>query len=187
MTLPNDNQITQVGKRIREMRKRKGFTLQELSERVNLSVSYLSQIENGQVNLNISNLERIGQALDSPLIRFFIDDNNGKVSVVRRSQRRWFSLGENAVESPLVTAKSNIEIFVIRLEPASDTMQESAHQGEEFSYIIRGNVRMVLGGADVYDLQEGDVIYYESDIPHRWQNIGEAVAEVLVANSPATY
>jgi transcriptional regulator with XRE-family HTH domain len=185
--MQNDDQMTQVGKRIRELRKRKGFTLQELSELVGLSVSYLSQIENGQVNLNINNLESIGRALETPLIRFFTADNNGEISVVRRMQRRWFNLGENAAESPLVTAKSNIEIFVIRLEPASDTAQESVHQGEEFSYIIRGNVRVILGGVDIYDLQEGDVIYYKSDIPHRWQNIGNAAAEVLVANSPATY
>jgi transcriptional regulator with XRE-family HTH domain len=187
MTVLNDDQMTQVGRRIRELRKRKGLTLLELSERVGLSVSHLSQIENGQVNLNIGNLESIGRALDTPLIRFFVSDNGGEVSVVRRSQRRWFTLGEKAAESPLVTARSSIEIFVIRLEPDSDRVHESVHQGEEFSYIIKGNVRVVLDDDQTFDLEEGDVIYYKSDIPHRWQNNGAGTAEILVANTPATY
>ncbi len=176
-----------IGKRIREFRKQKGYTLQELSGIANISVSYLSQIENGQVSLSINNLESIGRALDTPLIRFFDNENGSEVSVVRSVNRRWFSLGEDAAESPLVSSRRNIEIFVIRMQPESDKVKESIHQGEEFSFIIRGSVRVVLGEDECFDLEEGDVIYYKSDIPHRWQNIGEGIAEVLVANTPATY
>lgn len=177
----------QIGKRIRDLRKRKGLTLQELADQVGISISYLSQIENGRVNLNISNLESISKMLGSPLVSLFTNEIQDSVSVVRSSERRWFALGELASESLLVTMRSKIEIFVIRLEPGSDTVKESIHQGEEFSYVIRGTVNVLLDEDQIYTLKEGDIIYYKSDIPHMWKNIGSDVAEVLVANTPATY
>ena len=188
MVEPVDEQIQQIGIRIRETRKQKGFTLQELANLVGLSVPYLSQIENGRVNINIVNLESIARALDKPLINFFVNGSPpDSVSVIRQSERRWFALGEKASESLLVKSRSNFEIFVIHLEPGSDTVQDSIHQGEEFSYVIKGKVRVTLKNTNIYDLSEGDIIYYKSDIPHLWQNLGDESVEILVANTPATY
>ena len=188
MVEPVDEQIQQIGIRIREARKRKGYTLQDFAELVGLSVPYLSQMENGRVNINIVNLENIGRALDTPLINFFVNGSPAdSISVLRRSERRWFALGEKASESLLVKFRSDLEIFVIHLEPGSDTAHDSIHQGEEFSYVIKGKVRITLNNTQIYDLSEGDIIYYKSDIPHLWQNLGDESVEILVANTPATY
>lgn len=188
MPQPTDEQTAEIGRRIREERKRQGLTLDKLGERVGRSAAYLSQIENGRVNVNITNLEAIGRALGVPLIKFFVDGDAPAVSVVRRSERRWFDLGRGqATEALLVKALGNLEIFVMRLPPDSDSVRDSSHPGEEFCYVIRGTARMVLNNERVYDLEEGDVIYYRSDIPHLWQNVGSEEAEVLVVNTPATY
>jgi len=179
--------MKQIGKRIREIRKQIGLTLQDLSDKVNLSVSYLSQIENGQVSLSINHLETIGRALETPLIDFFNGENGNEISLVRSSNRRWFSLGKDAAESPLVSSRRHIEIFVIRLAPMSGQVNDSIHHGEEFTFVIKGSVVVTLGEDETYELNEGDVIYYKSDIPHRWQNNGNETAELLVANTPATF
>lgn len=181
------NQVAQIGQRIREERKRKGLTLQEISKQVGLSAPYLSQIENGHVNINISSLEKISKALGTPLVNFFVNNQDQEISVIRQAERRWFALGEKAVESLLVKSRRSLEICVIRLKPGSDTVQVSSHQGEEFSYIIKGKVRMVLNGSQIFDLNVGDIIYYNSEIDHLWQNIDIENAEVLVVNTPATY
>lgn len=188
MVEPVDEQIQQIGIRIREERKRKGFTLQAFADLVGLSAPYLSQIENGRVNINIINLESIARVLETPIINFFVNGTTSdNVSVTRRSDRRWFALGDKASESLLIKTRSDFEIFVIHLEPGSDTVQDSVHQGEEFSYVTKGRVRMILNNDQVHDLSEGDIIYYKSDIPHLWQNLGDESVEVLVANTPATY
>jgi transcriptional regulator with XRE-family HTH domain len=176
-----------VGKRIREERKRRNLTLQEMAEHVGLSVPYLSQIENGRVNINISNLESISKALDVPIINFFVNGPLPEINVVRQNERRWFALADEVAESLLIKSGSNLEICVLRLKPFSNTAQDSSHQGEEFSYVIRGRVRMMLDEQPPYDLDEGDMIYYRSEITHRWQNLGDSDAEVLVVNTPATY
>ncbi len=187
MTAPIDDQSVQIGKRIRVERKRQGMTLKQLGEHANLSVPYLSQIENGRVNLNITTLESISKALGLPMITLFVEDKMQDVSVVRRSERRWLDLGGQATESLLVKVRGNLEIFTIRLPPRSDSVHDSSHEGEEFTFVIKGSVRMVLNNEEIYDLAEGDIIYYLSEIPHRWQNESDGEAEILVVNTPATY
>lgn len=76
---------------------------------------------------------------------------------------------------------------MIRLPPNADSAQDSSHTGEEFCYIVSGSVRVVLDNKDTFDLNEGDILYYHSDIPHRWHNISDEEAEILVVNTPATY
>jgi len=188
MTETKENhQLEHIGRRIREERKRLGFTLQEFASRVGLSAPYLSQIENGHANINISHLETIGQALSIPIFNFFVNGSMPEISLLRSAERRWLALSDRASESLLVKFRSDIEIFVIRLEPGANTVHDSQHQGEEFSYVISGTVRIILGKEDVYELNPGDMIYYKSDISHFWENIGNDTADILVANTPATY
>jgi transcriptional regulator with XRE-family HTH domain len=187
MAATDDAQSIVIGRRIRDERQRLNLTLKQLGEKLGLSAPYLSQIENGRVNLNITTLEAISRALGIPLITLFVDGKEQEVSLVRRSERRWIDLGGQAAESLLVKVRSNLEIFSIRLPASSDSVKDSSHEGEEFTYVIKGAVRMVLNNQQSYDLGEGDIIYYPSDIPHRWQNVSPSEAEILVVNTPATY
>ncbi len=179
--------IALIGGRIREDRKHKGLTLLEVAEMAGLSVSYLSQIENGKVNINISILEAISKALGTTMASYFLDAANPEVSLVRKMERRWYGLGNNAIESLLIKSRGNLEVAVIHIEPHGNTGHPSSHQGEEFSYVSRGSVRMILNDRESFDLNEGDVIYYQSDVSHKWENIGDITAEVLIINTPATY
>jgi transcriptional regulator with XRE-family HTH domain len=181
-----DNNVI-IGARIREDRKKKRMTLQEVADKTGLSTPYLSQIENGKVNINISNLEVISKALETTMGSYFIDVNNQDLKVVRKKDRKWYALAENAKESLLIKSAGNLEIAVIHIDPGANSGKPDSHPGEEFSYVSRGKVRMVLNDGQIVELEEGDVIYYQSDNLHFWENIGEIKAEVLVVNTPATY
>jgi transcriptional regulator with XRE-family HTH domain len=181
------NPNAEIGQRIRDERKRQGLTLEKVGEKVGLSGAYLSQIENGRVNINISHLQRISRVLKVPLVHFFVDGDEQTTSLIRDDQRRWFQLGAQAKESLLIKSRGNLEVFVIWLPPGSDSVEDSHHPGEELTYVLDGQVRMILNSDQVYDLQKGDALYYRSEIPHRWQNPSEAEAELLVVNTPSTY
>jgi transcriptional regulator with XRE-family HTH domain len=181
-----DDNLGLIGARIRQERKQKGLTLQEVSEKAGLSVSYLSQIENGRVNINISSLENISKVLETPLAIFFLEPAIPEISIVHMNERHWYPLGDNSFESLLIKSHKNLEVAVIHIEPGADTGQPSSHPGEEFSYISRGSVCMTINGQS-FDLLEGDVIYYQSDMQHSWKNLGDAVAHVLIVNTPASY
>ncbi|MFN8457062.1 MAG: helix-turn-helix domain-containing protein [Anaerolineae bacterium] len=187
-TEPINDETAQIGHHIRELRKRQNLTLKMLGEQVGLSDSYLSQIENGYVDLNITNLKAISEALGVPLITFFVNGTPPGVSVVRQANRRWYEhQGGQVADAPLLKTPGNLEIFTVRLLPGSSPTPTNNHPGEEITYVVKGSVRLVLNQQQFYDLNEGDIIYYMSDIPHHWQNLGNEAVEILVVNTPATY
>ena len=184
---PLNDEVVQIGQQIRELRKQRGLTLKLLAEQTGLSIPYLSQIENGHVDLNITNLKTIGQALEVPLITFFVNGTSSTVSVTRCAERRWYNLDHHAHEALLVRSRSDLEIFSMRLLPGAEPTPDNIHPGEEFTFVVKGSIHLILNNQQMFDLQEGDLIYYLSDIPHRWQNLTNAEAEILVVNTPATY
>ena len=181
-----EDNLVLIGARIHQGRKQKNLTLQEVSEKAGLSVSYLSQIENGKVNINISSLETISKVLEIPLANFFLEPTMPEISIVHMQERYWYALGDKASESLLIKSHKNLEVAVIHIQPGADTGHPSSHPGEEFSYISRGSVRMTINEQS-FDLFEGDVIYYQSDMQHSWKNIGESTAQILIVNTPASY
>ncbi len=180
-------QTPQIGERIRHARKGAGLTLKNLAAMTGLSGPYLSQMENGRVNINVTHLESISRALGVPIVSLFADDDSPRVSETRRLERRWFDLGDGAQESLLIKGLGNLETFTIRLPSGADTLEQSSHPGEEFTFVITGRVRLLLNGDQVHDLDEGDILYYLSEIPHRWLNVTDGDSEILVVNTPATY
>lgn len=63
-----------IGEKLRMLRKSKGYTTQQLADKVNVSQSYISRFENGRAIPDIDMLEKILQALDSKLSIFFAED-----------------------------------------------------------------------------------------------------------------
>jgi transcriptional regulator with XRE-family HTH domain len=187
MTESTENSHALIGGRIREDRKRKGLTLLNVAEAVGLSPSYLSQIENGKVNINISNLEAIGKALGTPIADYILDTTTPAISVVRMKERHWYDRGDRIRESLLLKSPGSLEVAVIHLEVGANSGHSSSHPGEEFSYVSRGSVRITINDTQTFDLSEGDVIYYRSDQSHGWENIGDMTAHVLIVNTPASY
>jgi transcriptional regulator with XRE-family HTH domain len=187
--MPEQNGNTRViiGNNIRRLRKKKGYTLNNLSERSGLSTSMLSQIENARVNVNLNTLTEICNALDYPLVSLFGEEMSTNVRLIRRENRQWYPLAGRSMESILINSKSNIEFSIIVLPPGENTGQSNHHPGEEFCYVIKGSIRTILNNETTYELGESDLIYYESNISHRWENNSNETAEFIVINSPATY
>ena len=76
----------QIGERIKARRKELKLSLRELAEQVDLTASFLSQIERDQSSPSIESLRKISQALEVPIF-YFLAEPNGKSPVVRRNQR----------------------------------------------------------------------------------------------------
>ncbi len=169
------------------MRKKKGLNLIEFAAQVDLSASYLSQIENARVNVALSTLVEIGNQLGVPLITLFAEEEKSMVGLVKRDNRQWFPLSGQAVESILLKYMSNMEICIIRLPPGENSGISDQHPGEEVCFVIKGSIRTILNEDTAYELVEHDMIYYQSSTPHRWENLSQETAEFIVINTPATY
>lgn len=184
--LNSKNSVT-IGENIRGIRKKKGLTLSKLAILSGLSTPYLSQIENARVNVNLNTLTEICNALEVPLISMLGEEKSTKIRLSKRDNRQWYPLSGRSVESILLNSNSNIELSIIRLPPGENSGISNHHPGDEFCYVIKGSIRAILNSETIYELSESDIIYYESSIPHRWENVSNETAEFIVINSPASY
>lgn len=181
-------ELADVGRQIRRLRKMRELTLKQLGKQTGYSVSYLSQIENGHANLSLRVLREIAQALGVPTIDFLAHEQEQEMSLVRVADRRTYTLRSGVVESLLYQQHSfELQVTVMNLPPGTNSGQPSNHPGEEYTLVIRGRVRIRVGGTPPLDLEEGDIVYYLSSLDHRWENPFDTDAQILITNTPATY
>ncbi len=179
----------QVGEKIKQLREDSAVSLKDLEERTGLSSAVLSQIENHLVSPPLGTLIRIAKALNVRPAHFFDEHPDQSFTLVRKDERKPVSRFASkrgvgygyAYESLGHDMKGrHMEPFLITLEPAT-TMKSprpSTHDGEEFIFVLEGEVQVTLGEhSDV--LQAGDAIYYHSSIPHLVSCPGEQKARIL--------
>jgi len=176
-----------IGSKIRQVRESKGISIKEVSQKTNLSSSFISQAERDLVSPSIASLREIAKALNVPIFYFFDDDINGHV--VRKNNRRKFSMPDSKITYELLSPDLNreMEIVLITLAKGQYTFEHPfSHEGEESACCIKGRVEVTLG-LEKYTLEEGDAIYFKCDIPHRFHNVGEDEAKVLCSITPPSF
>lgn len=177
-----------IGRKIRKLRKGKALTLQNLSTSTGLSKPLLSQIENELVVPPISTLLKISRALEKDITFFFQEpDNDGKVVVVRPFERERLDTkklgrtdGGYSYESlAYKKTRKNMEPFLIEFERKDEKdLSFYSHEGEEFLFVLEGNLEFRTEN-DVHRLEQGDSLYFESDVPHAYRAVGKRNAKAI--------
>lgn len=186
---PTATQGSQIGDRLKELRKSKGLTLQQLATRASLSISSLSQTERGLVSPTVRTIYSVCQALGvSPA--WIIDpdsakDHNPDGNYIVRSSRRTEILNSNGVTKQVATPanEEKYKAFVVTIDPGgSSGDKQYTHNGEEIGIIIYGTLVIEIDGKE-YRLSKGDSFAFPSRIPHRFFNESSAPASVFWVNS----
>lgn len=187
--MKNDILDLGLGKKIQNYRLNKKFTIKELSEKIGMTSSMLSQIERDLVNPSIATLRAISKALDVPLFMFFKEENNEEL-VVRANSRKSIGLPENnEVRYELLTpdTKGSIEFCMMNIPSYSFTEEiEQSHSGEEVAFILKGKVKIAIGSRE-YILNEGDSIRIPALTEHRWINEEKDEVKVIFAINPPSF
>jgi transcriptional regulator with XRE-family HTH domain len=178
--------ILTIGQKIRDLRNNKGMTLGELATKVNVSPSLISQLERGGVNLSISLLKSITDALEVPLFSLFDKEENKaeEPSPLMTSKERKV-VTTAGVHFNLLSRNVDLGCeFIYNEWPAgSSTGKEKyVHEGVECGLLLEGELEVELGER-TYHLRPGDSITYRSDIPHRLNNRGKKTAKGVWVNS----
>lgn len=176
---------------VKNIRKKKGISLKEFSDMSGLSISFLSNYENGKVNISVASLKKISKALDVPVSQLLSDTDTGEVTLVRKKDRyvlpHHMTKSGKAYTDYLVRGISTaMHVTITRLPPHSDTGDSTSHSGEEYIYVLRG-VGTVIINNNKYLLQEGDLIYYSSQSPHKVANDQDGELEYLQTNTPPSF
>ena len=154
--------------------------------RTGIDIATLERIESGKIIPALGQLVRLGRALDMKMGYFISPGIDKLMSVVRKHERRPISrYGEaKSIEcgyfyESLAPEKADrlMEPFIVTLVP-TDIEEFSAHAGQEFIYVLEGEMKVQVG--DRVDLlKPGDAIYYDSNQPHFVRCAGTTATKLL--------
>ncbi len=165
--------VEEVGSRIRTLREEKGLSLDELSKMTGFDVELLSQIENNEAQPQLGTVIKLSKALDGAFSRLVSGVGNKLYSITRKAEQKIVSRSTSQEgQKKLYTYKSlapevkgrHMETLIVQLEENPDEVI-SVHEGEEFIYVLSGEVMLKIG-EEYFDLEPGDSAYYLSTTPH---------------------
>jgi len=182
-----------IGKKIRELRKKAGLVLQDLSNRTGLSKPLLSQIEKEVVSPPIATLLKISRALDINIGFFFQNhDPEERVVLVRKDESkvidsRYFGREESGYYYEALAYKKSkkyMEPFLVEFKrKKAEKLSYFSHEGEEFIYLLEGILEFRTENQQ-YILHPGDSLYFESSIPHAYRALERKNARALTVVYP---
>lgn len=177
-----------VGEQVRELRRIKRLTLQDLADAVGISVGYLSEIERNRSTLRVGTLRRICDVLGMHISWFFQSQPSGPAAernlIVRANQRRRMRFPGLGVNEELLSPNLSgpLELLMSTIEPGADT-GEYRHDGSEAGVVIAGTMELWVDGAR-FLLKTGDSFSFDSTHPHRCRNPGDTPTKVVWVITP---
>lgn len=179
-----------VGEQIRELRKVRGLTLQQVADAADISIGYLSQIERNQTKLPIGVLKRVSDTLGVNMNWFFhVQDlpSPEKNVVVRAHNRRKLTFTGLGIEEELLSPNLSgpLEMLLSTIEPGADSGDYS-HDGVEAGFVMSGRLDLWVSG-EFFQLNQGDSFSFKSTDVHRCANSGEEPAKVIWVITPPHY
>lgn len=181
----------ELGQKIKEIRKSKGMTLKDLSEKTELSISFLSLVERGLASIAIASLQSIAKELGVDLAYFFRMNNHDEKRIFRSyelkpinsetSNNIYFSMAGNFEDQKMDP------MFVILFpgQMRSD-INLISHSGEEFCYVVEGILTYIIEDRE-YELYPGDSLHLPSHIPHNWGNFTNRLVKVVLVVYPKIF
>jgi transcriptional regulator with XRE-family HTH domain len=184
---PDDiqSQLASFGARLKELRVRRGWTLQELAARSSLSKAFLSRLESGGRQASIAAALTLSRIFDVSLASLFESPVVETPCVIVRAGDAIERNARGLKYAPLSHAGRffNLQPMRVRVSPLRRGNEHFHHDGEEWIYVLSGKLTLSLAGK-TYDLEPGDSAHFDSRLPHRLIARGDRDTEVLVVAAP---
>ena len=181
--------MDKMGKRIKQKRESLNLQMKELSNKIGVTSSLISQIEKGKAFPSIVTLKKVAEALNTT-VGELIGENENVIThpLVKNFERRLAKENEHGTSSFLLSnhiSGKQMEPYVICFENNSDSKEimTSNFPGQEFCYVIKGKFDVAING-DNYTLEQGDSFYFNSKRKHLFRNISNNKAELLWVITP---
>lgn len=167
-------------------REQKQLTLDEVSNDTGISTSYLSRIENMNANISLDILNRLSEYYGESLIYFYGDDELADTLYVEKKDRDPIDIGLEGVyiESLIKRKNTVMRPAIYTVLPSSGQKRSHSHRGEEFIYIIQGEIAVILDTNEKFILKEGDSMNFPSSTSHYWYNDSNKICTLIWVHSP---
>jgi len=180
-----------LGKRIKQVRKEKKMTLRVLSKKINVSASFLSQIETGKAAPSVATLKSIADTLQTTIGALIGEKSkSGRYLINRKTERDFVKKIGNGIKICVLTSHDPYKL----MEPLLTVLDKGAnfgdvaykHYGQEFGFVLKGSLEVTINEKK-YILKEGDTIYFNSNEPHSFRNNNKGTTEMLWVVTPPSF
>jgi len=180
----------EMGRQLRELRRRKKQSLRALSRSTGIAMSFLSAIEQGKNNVSVAKLKAILDALGMGLGEFFSQNTQPSKIVYRREELIEISSRGTGISYREVAAGRPgraLQFIVERYEKGAETGPELLkYNAEEAGVVLKGKLELTVD-SEVHVLGPGDAYYFDNNRPHRFRNVGSGELLAVSANTPTTF
>ncbi len=174
-----------IGSHLRRLRAKRRLSLAQVARAVGISVGFLSALERSQMSGSVGTLRKLARFYRTNILDFF-DATGASGRQVRPEQRKVLEAGPGVHMELLAWGNTVMEPHLFRVAPKAGSGESYTHEGEEFLYVLRGELAITLEKEE-YRLKAGDSFYFESATQHHWNNPGQVETWVLWVNTPPTF
>jgi transcriptional regulator with XRE-family HTH domain len=176
--------LVELAQRIKRLRQERNLTLEQAADKMGLTRSWLSKVENFRVTPSLPALGKIAEAFGISLVELVEGlDHTPELVVVRADERQHV---ERDNQNPAIVYHSlafkrtnrNMDPFNIHVPAKMGRKELLMHEGEEFLMVLDGQVDFEHDGQTV-TLHAGDCIYFDATVPHRLFNRYDKDVDVL--------
>nr|WP_294518494.1 XRE family transcriptional regulator [uncultured Rhodopila sp.] len=171
-----------VGRNLRRIRTRQGFSLERLAKASGVSRAMLGQIETGKSTPTIALLWKVATALGVPFASLISTQDETGTVVLRKSHEKLLSSSCGRFTSRALfpfDAERNVEFYELRIAPFHLEQAEAHAAGTRENLVVQsGSVEITVGSDRPVLLRNGDAIIFDADVPHSYRNT-EAADAVL--------
>ncbi len=179
-----------LGARVRELRKARDWTLEQAAQQAGLARSTLSKIENGQMSPTYDALKKLAVGLEISVPQLFTPPSkgqvNGRMAVTRNGEEtaQITTTYEHALLAETLTTKKMLPYRArVRARNLEDFDGWVRHDGEEFLYVLTGQIRLYTEFYEPVELKRGDSAYYDAAMGHNVVSISAEDATILWVTS----
>lgn len=177
-----------IGNKIKRLRLENNLTQEELASRCDLSKGFISLMERDLTSPSIATLVDILDTLGTNLKEFFSEEYDEKIvfgpeDIFTKENE---DLGYKIEWLISNSQKNDMEPILVEIGPNGIYTEEESHQGEEFGYVLSGQIEITLGKR-IYRVKKGESFYYRSNIQHRIANPYKRPAMVLMVSTPPSF
>lgn len=165
-----------IGEKLKQYRKEKGYTIKMMSEYTGLSVGYLSTVEQDKTSLTINNLVNICEVL-SVEPAWLLTSKAAKKSIVRKEEQRVVQIPELNQTLEMIEFGRKQKYEYITIQPGKTSHTDAfRHLYDEMGTVLKGILTVEVDG-EKYELNKGDSIYVEANKRHAIMNEHDEVCE----------
>ncbi|RIP35662.1 XRE family transcriptional regulator [Staphylococcus gallinarum] len=171
----------EIGKKLKDLRRIKKLTQEELAERTDLSKGYISQIESGHASPSMETFLNVLEVLGTEPGHFFQDKSEEKVLYKQAEQKTYDEYDKGYLLTWPVTRSNEFEMepLLLTLKGHSSYKDFKPSPSDTFIYCLEGEISLMLGDK-AYHATEGDALYFKANQIHKLFNSSSSEARIMV-------